>query len=69
MVNEGIAPIYRDAYFANDKVRSEVSLKGLLPREKRTIEFDDPRRTVPDTLSIESDFLVPGQSIQFAADL
>ena len=69
VTNEGVAPIYRDAFFANDGIRSTVSLKGLLPGERRVIELDDPQKTVPQKLSIRSDYLVEGQQIQFAADL
>jgi hypothetical protein len=48
-------------------VRARESLKGLLPREERTISISaggsSPR------LTIACDRLVPGQSIEFEADL
>ncbi len=69
VTNSGIAPIYRDAYFSNGNVRSTISLKGLLPGEKRLIELDDPQGTVSTTLTIQSDYLVPGQQIQFESNL
>jgi len=69
VTNEGVAPIYRDAFFANGKKRSATSLKGLLPGETRVVELEDPDMTIPASLSIQSDFLVPGQTIQYAADL
>ncbi len=69
VTNEGVAPIYRDAYFANGARRSLNSLKGLLPGEKRTVELEDPERTIPQLLSIQCDHLVPGQEIQFSANL
>ncbi len=69
VTNAGIAPIYRDAYFANGNVRSTNSLKGLLPGEKRLIELDDPQGTISTALTIQSDYLVPGQQIQFESDL
>lgn len=65
--NFGIAPIYHDAFMTVDGVRARESLKGLLPNERRTFLIsaggDSPR------LSIESERLVPGQRIEFEADL
>ncbi len=69
VTNEGVAPIYRDAYFANGSRRSPTTLNGLLPGEKRTVELEDPDRTIPKMLSIQCDHLVRGQEIQFNADL
>ena len=64
--NEGVAPIYRDAYVAVNGTRSNVSLKGLLPDSSLTV-------TVPVSgdgleLTIESDYLV-GRPIEYNADL
>ncbi len=67
--NDGVAPLYRDAYFANRDKRSTVSLRGLLPGESRVIELQDTNHTLPDSLTIQCDHLVPGQQIQFEADL
>lgn len=69
VTNDGVAPIYRDAYFANGKQRSPISLKGLLPGQKLAIELDDIDQTIPEALSIQCDHLVPGQEIQFEANL
>ena len=69
VTNEGVAPIYRDAYFANNLQRSSTSLKGLRPGETRVIELADPAKTIPAALTIQCDYLVPGQEIQFEADL
>jgi hypothetical protein len=67
MSNTGIAPIYHDAFPAVNGTRSWASLKGLLPSQSRTFEIaaggDAP------ALSIECDRLVPGQVIEFDADL
>ena len=63
--NRGIAPIYHDAFPAVGGVRSAVSLKGLLPGESRTFPIEAAGRD----LTIESDRLVPGQRIEFDADL
>ena len=65
--NIGIAPIYHDAFAAVNGVRAGRSLKGLAPGQSATCEIASgggaPRFT------IESDRLVPGQSIGFEADL
>lgn len=65
--NSGIAPIYYDAFPTINGVRSSQSLRGLLPQESRTFEIpsggDQPK------LTIQCDRLVPGQQIQFDADL
>ena len=63
--NVGVAPIYQDAYPAVAGVRSKESLKGLLPGESRSFAIEAAGRG----LSIESDRLVPGQRIEFDADL
>jgi hypothetical protein len=65
--NTGVAPIYHDAFVAVNGVRARESLKGLLPREERAFSISaggsSPR------LTIACDRLVPGQSIEFEADL
>lgn len=67
VTNTGVAPIYRDAFAAVNGVRAARSLKGLAPGDSATFEIASggaaPR------LTIESDHLVAGQSIEFAADL
>ncbi|MBP5351074.1 MAG: hypothetical protein J6Y56_03845 [Fibrobacterales bacterium] len=64
--NEGVAPLYRDAYVAVNGTRGGRSLKGLLPGESATV-------TIPATgslkLTIESDFTVSGRPIGYLADL
>jgi hypothetical protein len=67
VTNTGIAPIYHDAYLAVDGVRAERSLKGLLPGESRTDEIK-AGGTAPK-LTIACDRLVPGQSIEYEANL
>ncbi len=67
VTNTGVAPIYHDAYLAVDGVRAERSLKGLLPGESRTDEIA-AGGTSPK-LTIACDRLVPGQSIEFEANL
>jgi hypothetical protein len=70
--NFGIAPLYYDAFVVVNGVRSETSLKGLLPGQTRVFTVasgtgasggDDPE------LTIACDRLVPGQRIEVRAEL
>jgi hypothetical protein len=65
--NDGIAPMYHDAFPCIDGARATDSLKGLQPGAAKSFEFN--RRSDAPRLTIESDRLVPGQSIDFEADL
>ena len=67
VTNTGIAPIYRDAYLAVGGVRSKTSLKGLLPGGERLVFID--KVTDGSNVTIESDYILPTQKIQFDADL
>jgi hypothetical protein len=63
--NQGVAPLYHDAFVAVNGVRSKDSLKGLRPGESRTFEVSSEG----EKPTIESDRLVAGQRIEFDADL
>lgn len=65
--NEGVAPIYHDAYVTVDGVRARQSLKGLAPGEDATFSVESGSEE--PILSITSDRLVLGQVIGFDADL
>ena len=65
--NRGIAPCYFDAYPVINGTRSDKSLKGLLPGASRS--FTIQAGSASPMLEIQSDRLVPGQSIEFNADL
>jgi hypothetical protein len=65
--NAGIAPIYYDAFPAVNGVRAKGSLRGLLPGDLR--EFEIESGGASPQLAIESDRLIPGQKIEFDADL
>lgn len=65
--NTGVAPIYHDAYVAVNGVRARASLKLLPPGERR--QFTVASGGAAPALTIESDRLVPGQTIGFDADL
>ena len=62
--NQGIAPIYRDAYFAIGNVQSDISLRGLLPGKGLDIVI--PAALVDaDDLQIFSPYILPTQKIEF----
>lgn len=65
--NNGVAPIYVDAFVAVNGVRSTESLKGLLPGATQRVGI--PSGGASPRLTIECDRLVPGQNISFDADL
>ncbi|MCW5579769.1 MAG: hypothetical protein KIS72_00260 [Luteimonas sp.] len=68
--NEGIAPIYHDAWPAANGRRAAASLKGLAPGDERMFETcPGPHPPGALAITIESDRLVQGQRIQFNADL
>lgn len=65
--NQGIAPIYYDAYVAVNGVRSSESLKGLQPGE--SLDFEVAAGVANPIVTIECDRMVAGQEIEFEADL
>ncbi len=67
VTNTGVAPIYHDAYVAVNGVRATDSLKLLAPGASR--QFAVASGGASPALTIESDRLVPGQRIEFDADL
>ena len=74
VTNKGVAPLYRDAYFAIGTVRSGESLRGLLPGESLEV-------TIPASLSsaadgtllhkpvIVSDYILDTQQIEYDSRL
>ena len=65
--NNGIAPIYYDAFVTIDSIRAKESLKNLQPGETKT--YDISKGGTQPVLTIECDRLVQGQKIEFDADL
>lgn len=65
VTNKGIAPIYRDAWFAVSDTRSSVSLKGLLPSDELVIEIPAAPNADGSNIRIVSDCILPAQTIQF----
>lgn len=67
ITNTGVAPIYRDAYMAVGTTRATESLRGLLPGQSHTYSIPAALTNAND-LQIVSDYLLPGQEIQFEAN-
>ncbi|MEO9476148.1 MAG: DUF4832 domain-containing protein [Cyclobacteriaceae bacterium] len=61
--NVGVAPIYYDAYVTVNGVRATESLKYLSPGENLTCEIASGGS--PSTLTIESDYILPTQEIEY----
>lgn len=69
VTNAGIAPIYRDAWFAIGNSKSETSLRGLLPGEEVWMEVPAAPYSSADDIQIVSPCILPGQCIEFEAGL
>ena len=72
--NTGVAPLYRDAFFAIGSVRSETSLKGLLPGEYIDVVIPsslhvDKNGTVDNAPEIVCDFILDTQRIEYESDI
>ena len=68
VTNKGIAPLYRDAWFAIGSTRSAISLRGLLPDDERWIEIPTIPHADGSNIQIVSDAILPQQTIEFIAD-
>ncbi len=69
VTNDGVAPIYRDAFFAAGGIRSKTSLRGLLPGETKDCLIIGVSEAQAHLVEIQSDAILPAQIIQFSADL
>lgn len=71
VTNNGVAPLYHDAFVTVKGVRSDISLKGLLPGD--TIDCEVTGITIADdetpAVTITSDKLLEGKTIPYKADL
>ncbi|MCP4499630.1 MAG: hypothetical protein GY822_06645 [Deltaproteobacteria bacterium] len=65
--NTGLAPAYFDVYPTVNEVRSATNLRGMLPMESRGFVVDRPAGEL--VLSLQGDRLVPGQAIEFEANI
>lgn len=68
IANDGVAPIYRDAWVAIDGVRGTYSLKNLMPGSEVWVEIPG-KYTAKSKPSIECDHLVKGQNIEYKANV
>lgn len=68
VTNTGIAPLYRDAFFAIGTTASTTSLRGLLPGEEKWIEIAAPL-TDSKALHITSPHILDSQEIEYEADI
>ena len=69
IANIGVAPIYRDAYVSVGGVKGEYSLKKLMPGEEQWIRIQGKGVSAEAVPQIECDHLVPGQKIEYKADI
>ena len=65
VMNEGFAPIYRDAWFSIGNIRSTTSLRGLLPGHEFTIQIPAAPNADGSDIRIVSDCILPQQTIEF----
>ena len=65
VTNQGVAPLYRDAWFAIDDIRSATSLRGLLPGQELWVEIPAVPAVDGQDIHIESNCILPSQSIEF----
>ena len=63
----GVAPIYYDAFVTVNGIRSTESLKSLQAGDTKEFQIESGGNN--PTLTIECDHLVPGQMIEYDADL
>ena len=68
VTNEGVAPLYRDAFFAIGDTRAATTLRGLLPGEEQWMEIAAPL-VDGNELRIVSDCILPQQAIEFEANI
>ena len=69
IANVGVAPIYRDAYVEVGGVKGEYSLKNLMPGEEVWIHFKGSGISARSVPEIVCGHLVPGQKIEYEADV
>ncbi|MBR3520855.1 MAG: hypothetical protein IKN77_12190 [Paludibacteraceae bacterium] len=74
VTNTGVAPLYRDAYFAVGSTRSEQSLRGLLPKESMEVIIDAPLACDGAGRAIENpviacDYILDTQTIEYDCDI
>ncbi|MBR4644687.1 MAG: DUF4832 domain-containing protein [Bacteroidaceae bacterium] len=69
VTNQGIAPLYRDAWFAIGETRADKTLRGLLPGKEMWVEIATSPKDDGSDIKIVSDYILPQQEIEFNADI
>lgn len=69
VANEGVAPLYKDAWFAIGVARSATTLRGLLPGAECWMEIPAQPNADGSNIQIVSDCILPQQTIEFDADI
>ena len=69
VANVGVAPIYRDAFVAVEGVRGDYNLRNLMPGQEEMVTIPCEAVTTASVPTIECDHLVPGQKIEYQADI
>ena len=66
VANEGVAPVYRDAFLEVDGIRATGNLRELMPGEGRWFRATLPQPSSAPVLSVLCNHLVAGQQISLA---
>ena len=69
IANVGVAPIYRDAFVSVNGVRGDFNLSSLMPGEEQWVLIPDCSADMKSAPEIACDHLVPGQKIEYLADI
>ena len=69
IANVGVAPIYRDAIVSVNGVRGDYNLSSLMPGEEQWVLIPGCNADTKSAPEIACDHLVPGQKIEYLADI
>ena len=69
VTNDGIAPLYRDAWFAIGETKADKTLCSLLPGKDMWLEIAAVPAIDGSDIHIVSDYILPNQEIQFNANI
>ncbi len=67
--NVGVAPIYRDAYVSVGGAKGDYSLRNLMPGDEEWVLVKGDGVSAHSVPEIVCDHLVPGQKIEYDADI
>ena len=69
VANTGVAPIYYDTFVDVDGVKGDYNLRNLMPGDSLWVKVPNPSVSSTPSLSISCSRLVPGQKIEYEADV